>query len=163
MWYFENSWKNQQILGDVARCHILSYGAVRLIAPLNCWQNSTQFWCKASLCTIKIDNFRTYHIARAYSTLVVLVFYWGCLYYIFMVISSLALLSLQIKGKQKKTRSFLQITHSNMSQMTISWWFLKSPLAVENVQDHWFSAKFKNISGEAAQAPQHIVSCTSLG
>ena len=50
-----------------------SYDAVRpvMIAPMNCWRNSTPFWCKPSLCTIKIDNFRT--IARAYSTLVVLV------------------------------------------------------------------------------------------
>ena len=45
-----------------------------LIAPLNCWRDSTPFWCTASLCTFKIGNFRTYHIARAYSTLVILVF-----------------------------------------------------------------------------------------
>ena len=50
-----------------------SLGAV-LIAPLNCWRNSTPFWCKASLCMIKIDNFRTYHMARAYLTLDALVY-----------------------------------------------------------------------------------------
>ena len=30
-----------------------------LIEPLNCWQNSTPFWCKTSFCTIEIDDFRT--------------------------------------------------------------------------------------------------------
>ena len=63
-----------------SNCHLhrrtSSYGTVRLvlIAPLNCWRNSTQFWCKASLCTIKIENFRQYHMAQAYLTLVVLVY-----------------------------------------------------------------------------------------
>ena len=52
-----------------------SYYEIRLvlIAPLYCWCNSTLFLCRASLCTIKIDNLRAYHIAPAYSTLVVLV------------------------------------------------------------------------------------------
>ena len=67
-----------------------SYGAVTLvlITPLNCWLNSTPFWCKASLCTIKIGYFRTYHIARAYSTLVVLVSEHSehiCVYLLFLV------------------------------------------------------------------------------
>ena len=50
----------KQIFGDVARCRTWSYGAVRLvlIAPLNCWWNSTPFWWKASLSTIRIGNFR---------------------------------------------------------------------------------------------------------
>ena len=58
---------------DVTRRRMSSPGAVRqvLIAPLKNWRNSTPFWCKASLCTLKIDHFRTYHIARAYSTLVI--------------------------------------------------------------------------------------------
>ena len=47
---------------------------VVIIVPMNYWQNSTPFWCKASLCTIKFDECRTYYMARAYSTLVVLVF-----------------------------------------------------------------------------------------
>ena len=53
----------KKFLGDVARRCSSSFSAVRLvlIAPLICWQNSTPFWCKASLCTIKIENFRTYH------------------------------------------------------------------------------------------------------
>ena len=53
----------KQIFGDVARCRTWSYGAVRLvlIAPFNCWRNSTPFWCKTSFCMIKIGNFRTYH------------------------------------------------------------------------------------------------------
>ena len=65
-----------KILGDVAQHCTSSYDAVRLvlIEPLNFWRNSTTpFWCKASLFTIKIDNFRTYDIAWAYLTLVVLV------------------------------------------------------------------------------------------
>ena len=43
-----------------------SCGAVRLvlIAPLNCWQNSTPFWCKASFCTIKTDDIRTLSIVH---------------------------------------------------------------------------------------------------
>ena len=56
-----------------ATSYVIVYGAVRQVlkAPLKNWQNSTPFWCKASLCTLKIDHFRTYHIARAYSTLVI--------------------------------------------------------------------------------------------
>ena len=52
-----------QLYHIVQRC-IALYDTVRLflIAPMNCWQNSTPFWCKASLCTIKIDDFRTLSI-----------------------------------------------------------------------------------------------------
>ena len=61
-------------VSDVARWRTLSYGAVRLIAPLNCWQNSTPFWCKASFSTIRIDHFRALNnMARAYLTLFILV------------------------------------------------------------------------------------------
>ena len=66
-----------KFLRDVARRRILLYNAVQLvlIAPLNSWQNSTPFWCEASICTVKIDHFGTLnHVARAYSILVVLVF-----------------------------------------------------------------------------------------
>ena len=58
-------------LGEVVQSCMSSNGAVILvlITPLNCWRNCSPLWCKASLCTIKIDNFRTYHMARAYSTL----------------------------------------------------------------------------------------------
>ena len=64
-----------QLYPIVRRC-IALYDTVRLflVTPMNCWRNSNPFWCKASLCTIKIGNFSTYHIARAYSTLVVPVF-----------------------------------------------------------------------------------------
>ena len=60
-------WK--KFLGDITQRRMSSYVAVRLvlIAPLNCWRNSTPFWCKARLCTIKIDNFRTYHGVGAWS------------------------------------------------------------------------------------------------
>ena len=48
---------------NISWCRTSSYVAVTLvlIAQLNCWRNSTPFRCKASLCTIRIDNFRTYH------------------------------------------------------------------------------------------------------
>ena len=43
---------------NLARRRMSSCGAVRLvlIEPLTCWRNSTPFWCKASFCTIKIDD-----------------------------------------------------------------------------------------------------------
>ena len=55
-----------KFLGDVAWHCTLSYSVVRLvmIASLNCSQNSTPFWCKASFCTIKIDNFRIYQLGH---------------------------------------------------------------------------------------------------
>ena len=31
---------------------------LNLMAPMDFWRNFTPFWCKAILCTIKIDNFR---------------------------------------------------------------------------------------------------------
>ena len=42
--------------GDVAQLWTSSYGALKLvlIAPLNCWQNSTPFLCKASFGMMKI-------------------------------------------------------------------------------------------------------------
>ena len=51
-----------RFLSGVAQHSSSFYSAVRLAltAPLNCWRNSTPFWCKASLCMIKNDNFRTY-------------------------------------------------------------------------------------------------------
>ena len=43
---------------------MLAKGADKLvlIAPLNCWRNSSPFRCKASLCRIKIDDFKTLSI-----------------------------------------------------------------------------------------------------
>ena len=52
-----------KFLGDVALCHLLQLDS----------QNSITF--KASLFTIKIDNFRKYHLVRANLPLVVLVFF----------------------------------------------------------------------------------------
>ena len=42
-------WPRQK-LEDISQHRALTYDAVRLvlIAPLNCWRNSTPFWCKAS-------------------------------------------------------------------------------------------------------------------
>ena len=50
--------------GDVAWRRTSSHGPLRLvlIAPLNCWRNSTPFLCKASFCMMKIYHFR----ARTY-------------------------------------------------------------------------------------------------
>ena len=52
-----------KFLGNVTRRHTSSDVEFRLvlISSSSCWQNSTPFWCKSSLCMIKIDNFRTYH------------------------------------------------------------------------------------------------------
>ena len=30
-----------------------------LMSPIDCWKNSTPFWCKISLCTTKVDKSRT--------------------------------------------------------------------------------------------------------
>ena len=59
-WLSPNGIFNRSLM----RRRTLSWGADKLvlIAPLNCWRNSTPFWCKASLCTIKIDDFRTLSI-----------------------------------------------------------------------------------------------------
>ena len=37
---------------------------LHLMAPMDFWRNSTPFWCKASLCTLKIDNFRIYQLGH---------------------------------------------------------------------------------------------------
>ena len=54
----------QQSIGDIRSCVATLYEVARLImmSPIYCWRNSSPFWCKASLCTIKIDDFRTLSI-----------------------------------------------------------------------------------------------------
>ena len=50
----------RECLSIFRRRHTSSYSVVRLvlIAPMNCWRNSTPFLCKASFCTMKIGHFR---------------------------------------------------------------------------------------------------------
>ena len=38
----------------IARRHTPSYDVVILMLPVNCWRNSTPFWCKASLWELKL-------------------------------------------------------------------------------------------------------------
>ena len=78
-------------MGDVARRRQTSYDVARLrpMAPMGLWRNSTPIFGAAALCTTKIDGFRASvtstsmgggtafrraYLARAYTTLVVLVF-----------------------------------------------------------------------------------------
>ena len=65
-------------MGDVARRRQTSYDVarLRLMSPMDLWRNSIPFFGAAAFCTTKIDNFRAPRMypARAYTTLVVLVF-----------------------------------------------------------------------------------------
>ena len=106
------------------RCRVASYSAVRLvlITPLNCWRNSTPFWCKASLCTIKIDNFRTYHIARAYSTFVVLfcIIFYPSFISSFRLFSSLSCKVSMVVSRMKGERTVLIL--SSLSKIYSGMW-----------------------------------------
>ena len=50
-----------QLFSNIAWHRTTSYDVAGriLMSPIDCWRNSTLFRCKASLCTTKIDNYRT--------------------------------------------------------------------------------------------------------
>ena len=45
----------------ISQFSTMFYDVTRLIlmSPIDCWRHFTPFWCKASFCMTKIDNFRT--------------------------------------------------------------------------------------------------------
>ena len=80
------------------------------------------FWCIASLYTIKIDNFRTYHIARAYSTFVVLVcsIFYPSFISSFRLFSSLSCKVSMVVSRMKGERTVLIL--SSLSKIYSGMW-----------------------------------------
>ena len=51
-------WRHRATLYVIVQCRLV------LVAPLNCWQNSTPFFGAVAFCTMKIDDFRTLFITN---------------------------------------------------------------------------------------------------